>query len=411
MKMHLTPEDKLLLSVVKLYPSTEELEYMNALIPQITDWEVFTKSIIAHGSAPLLFKKLCLLGNAQLIPVDVITKLQQAYYKTLTRSMVLYEGFIKVVGAFTAADIQVVSLKGVYLSECLYGDIALRQFSDIDMLVREEDGEKCLEILSGMGFIPYTTNMTEFIDSQAEIVHYKPMVKGDISVEVHIRLHRKSKQYNIKTARFINNAIPVTINKTEVYALQLYDLLIYLCVHLDKHFGGGYVQMKCFNDIVNLLSINEKVIDWQLFIDACRLHECEELVFKYLVMVNRFYQVPLPQNILTSYSNLLKIADVERFMYYLHDVEIKKYHVTTHLENMSGTKSLSDKLRYFIELAFPPKKFMIEKYGNKFIIYNLQFIITKRNKIRLPWWMLYPYRWGVGVKGVIQLIRTPNPSR
>jgi len=290
------------------------------------------------------------------------------------------------------------------------------------MLVREEDGEKCLEILSGMGFIPYTTNMTEFIDSQAEIVHYKPMVKGDISVEVHIRLHRKSKQYNIKTARFINNAIPVTINKTEVYALQLYDLLIYLCVHLDKHFGGGYVQMKCFNDIVNLLSINEKVIDWQLFIDACRLHECEELVFKYLVMVNRFYQVPLPQNILTSYSNLLKIADVERFMYYLHDVEIKKYHVTTHLENMSGTKSLSDKLRYFIELAFPPKKFMIEKYINQLKINNEQLKIKEKSfKNRLLiinyqllikyFWLLYPYRWWVGVKGVIQLIRTTNPSR
>jgi hypothetical protein len=83
--MQLTPEDKLLLSVVKLQPSVEELENINVLIPQIKDWEGFTNNIIAHGSAPLLFKKLSLLNNNSLIPAEVKTKLQQAYYKTLTR--------------------------------------------------------------------------------------------------------------------------------------------------------------------------------------------------------------------------------------------------------------------------------------------------------------------------------------
>ena len=114
--MNLTPEDKLLLSVVKLQPSVEELENINALIPQIKDWEGFTNSIIAHGSAPLLFKKLSLLNNNSLIPAKVKTKLQQTYYKTLTRSMVLYEGFATVASALKEAGIKLIALKGVYLS-------------------------------------------------------------------------------------------------------------------------------------------------------------------------------------------------------------------------------------------------------------------------------------------------------
>ncbi|MFZ4402459.1 MAG: hypothetical protein ACOYO1_20700, partial [Bacteroidales bacterium] len=81
--MNLTPEDKLLLSVVKIQPSVEELENINALLHQIKDWEGFTNNIIAHGSAPLLYKKLPLLGNANLIPANVKNQLQQAYYKTL----------------------------------------------------------------------------------------------------------------------------------------------------------------------------------------------------------------------------------------------------------------------------------------------------------------------------------------
>jgi hypothetical protein len=440
--MNLTPEDKLLLSVVKLQPSAVELENINALIPQIKDWEGFTNNIIAHGSAPLLFKKLNLLNNNSLIPTEVKTKLQQAYYKTLTRSMVLYEGFTTVASALKEAGIKVVALKGVYLSECLYGDIALRQFSDMDILVHEADGEQCLAILTGMGFKPYDPSVSEFIGEHAEIVHYTPMVKGDISVEVHIRLHRRSKQYAIKTAEFINNAIPVTINKTEVHALQLYDLLIHLCVHIDKHFSGGHIQMKCFNDIVNLLFINEKQFDWQLFIDNCRLHKCETLVLKYLIMVNKFYHVPLPEHIHTSYAYLLSTADEEKFINYLHGLEIKKYHVTTHWENMSGTKGIIHKIRYFVELVFPPKKFMIEKYG---LVSSLQSAVcseeklvtrpasraveilqkqftkfkleTKKSKLQTGnwklnfWWLWYPYRWWVGVKGVFILIRAPNPLR
>ena len=396
--MKISPEDKLLLSVVKTHTTAQELKDIDSLLPLVKDWENFVTQLIAHGSAPLLFKKLSLLNNNSLIPTEVKTKLQQAYYKTLTRSMVLYEGFATVASALKEAGIKVVALKGVYLSECLYGDIALRQFSDMDILVHEGDGEQCVAILTGMGFKPFTTNMTEFIDSQAEIVHYKPMVKGNLSVEIHIRLHRRSKQYAINTAEFINNAISVTINKTEVHALQLYDLLIHLCVHIDKHFSGGHIQMKCFNDIVNLLFINEKVFDWQLFIDNCRIHKCEALVLKYLIMVNKFYNTPLPEHILTSYAYLLTTDDEEKFINYLHGVEIKKYHVTTHWENMSGTKGIIHKIRYFVELVFPPKKFMIEKYG------------LAPNPLKGAfWWVWYPYRWWVGVKGIFKLIRTPNP--
>ena len=135
--MTLTPTDQLLLSSVKIQPTSGDLERMNQLIPQITNWDDLAQMAIDRGMAPLLYKKLALLASASMIPDPAKQKLQGAYYLTLSRSMVLYDAFRKAAEAITAAGIQVVALKGIYLSEWLYKDIGLRQFSDIDLLVKK----------------------------------------------------------------------------------------------------------------------------------------------------------------------------------------------------------------------------------------------------------------------------------
>jgi hypothetical protein len=407
--MLLTSEDRMILSCVKIQFNAAELEQINGLIPQIKDWNYLIKTIIDRGIGPLLFKKLPLLSNRALIPEQVQTGLQQAYYKTLSRSMILYEAFRKVAEALTAEGIQVIVLKGIYLSEQLYQDIGLRQFSDIDLLVKEEDGKKCLTILKGMGFKPFDSSVTEFIGGQTEIVHHTPMVLNDISVEIHIRLHRKNKDYAIKTEDFIQHAQPVSINRIPVHALQLYDLLIHLCVHLDKHFTGGHVQFTSFNDITNILTIHAGEIEWTVFAKRCGENICEELVFKYLILINKYYNAPIPKTVVTKYSHLLKECDEELFLKYLHGFVATSYHVGTHWQNMRQVKGFSSKAHYFSDLIFPPKKFIIQKYG---LVGNGDSAVGSEQNFKLQtlnwklklWWLWYPYRWWVGVKGIISLV-------
>lgn len=142
--MELKVEDKIILSSINIHPSPIELEQLNGLIPLVEDWNYLISTIIDRGIGPLLFKKLPLLTNSLLIPESVKLKLQQVYYRTFSRSAFLYEHFRKIAEAFISQEISVIALKGIYLSEWLYQDIGLRQFSDIDLLVKEEDGDKCL---------------------------------------------------------------------------------------------------------------------------------------------------------------------------------------------------------------------------------------------------------------------------
>src|ERR1035437_8784663 len=231
--MQLTPEEKLILLCVKVQPTQLELEQLNILIPQIEDWDYFITTIIARGIGPLFFKKLPLLSNRSQIPASIQTKLQQVYYKTFTRSTVLYEHFRKIGEVFAKHGISVIALKGIYLSEWLYQDIGLRQFSDIDLLVKVENAEKCLSLLAELGYQPEVDKRSEYVKTNYEVVHYTPMILNGVSVEIHIKLHRITEKYHLPVDELWKNAIAVTVNNIPVYALGIYDLLIHLCVHLD----------------------------------------------------------------------------------------------------------------------------------------------------------------------------------
>ena len=388
--MELLPEDRLIISSININPNTSELKQINDLIPQVQDWNYLITTITDRGIGPLLFKKLPLLSNSTLIPLDVQTKLQQFYYKTLSRSMVLYEHFRKIATVFIEEGIELIALKGIYLSEYLYKDIALRQFSDIDLLVRKEDAHSCLELLSEMGYVESDSGETDFVKSQVEIIHYPPMVKDGVSIEIHIKLHAIAETYHLPTATMWQNAVPTIINNTPVKVLAPYDLLIHLCVHLDKHFRIGHVQFTCFMDITNYLREFALSINWIMFAEVCIQYNAEAAVYKHLLLINKYMNAPVPADVLVRYATSLTEDDEALFVKYLSGYTVDKLNtVPSHLRYLKLMTKPSDRIRYVWEVIFPPRSFMIPKYHIKH---------------RAHVWLYYPYRWWKGVRGLFSVI-------
>lgn len=383
----LSVEDRLILSSIKLCPNQDELEQINSLISQIKDWDYFIHTIIDRGIGPLLFKKLPLLNNNTQIPETVKIKLQQVYYKTFSRSTILYDYFRKIVEEFSIHNIPVIALKGIYLSEWLYQDIGLRQFSDIDLLVKKEDGEKCLAILAEMGYIPYEFKVAEIVKQNTEIVHYPPMIFNGVSIELHIKLHKSTEPYDMKADEIWKNSIPVTINHVPVLTLNDDDLLIHLCLHLDKHFNSGHVQFTCFSDITNILDRFADTLDWKVFTETCRHYNCENIVFKYIVLVNSYMNAPVPDFIIQKYSFLLMENDEQLFCKYLKGFKDSGSNIPTHLMNFKKLLTFKDKIKYVSGVFFPSKALMIQIYHIK-------------NPILIP--IYYPVRYYLGLKWVVK---------
>jgi hypothetical protein len=122
-------------------------------------------------------------------------------------------------------------------------------------------------------------------------------------------------------------------------------------------------ELEHINDLLpQVLRKHALTMNWEAFTDRCKLHACDELVYSYLLLTAEFYNVELPTEITSKYSHLVTPDNRERFIHYLHCEYVQTYHVGTHWQNIRGIKSTGKQLRYFLELIFPPKAFMIQKY-------------------------------------------------
>ena len=414
----MTIQDKLILFSAKIYSKEDELVHMNGLIPLIGDWDVFCNTIIDRGIAPLFYNKLSFLPAASLIPATIQAKLHQSYYKTLSRNMLLYEAFRTIMETFNLNCIDVIALKGVYLAEHLYQDIGLRQFSDIDLLVKPLDGNQCLELLSNLGYRQLDSKESDFIKSvRNDIVHFDPMIAGDISIEIHIKLHRSDESFHINPAALWKKAMQVTINKVPVYVLNDEDMLIHLCIHLDIHFRDGRIQFTSFLDITNFLTEKAEQLDWNALKKRSMEFNCEKEVFLYLVIAYEFMNAPMPIELYEQYSHKLIPEIKKTFLKYLNGYSGYTA-VSEHIYNIKKQKAFSLKIKYLFEILFPPKAFMIKKYNlsdKRLVISDKQTVVnseklevnhkSKTQNYKLHFWFLwYPYRWWVGVKGVFKVI-------
>ena len=281
-------------------------------------------------------------------------------------------------------------LKGVHLAEWLYSDIGLRQFSDIDLLINKEEGKRYLQILRDMGFVQTGDEVSHMIAEQSGLIHYPAMVLKEVSVEIHIDLHHRQEPYDLDIKKIIQCAEALTINHARVHVLELYDLLIYLCIHLDKHFKGGHVQFTSFCDITNLIDVKHPDMDWQKLEIRCRMYNCEEAVYKYIYLAHKYFHARLPEAVAREYSTYLSAQDEELFMQYLNGYKAPFYGASTHLENIANIHSWWQKIRYFVLVVFPTREYMLRSY-----------------RIKYPslFWLYYPTRHWKGLKGLWRVFR------
>lgn len=398
------PEHKLILLSTLLHSNSDEFETINELLPEIKNWDAFTKLLLSNTCAPLVYKKVQQLPNAAVIPAGTLALLRKAYYKTISRGSIMYAEFAKVVTIFQQNKINFIALKGIYLSEWLYRDIGLRQFSDIDLLVKEEDTTRAMQLLSGAGYFQHDpvhglSNFVDAISTQEGLTftHFEAFTKNNISIEIHLKLSpdKDKDKYNLDIHELFDKSITTTINSQQINVLSPCDLLIHIAIHTDLHFRHGHIQFTCFNDLVNLLERFKADFNWDEFIARCKQFDCEKAVFTHLKLVNKYYKAYLPPYIIDKYAYLPIDTVEEQFLSYLRGETYKleaKTAVGGHLQSLKSIRSVPVLLRYIKEVLFPGKAFMIEKYSIK--------------QPRL-FWLWYPYRYYCGLKG-FWLVITKN---
>ncbi|MEP7360080.1 MAG: nucleotidyltransferase family protein [Chloroflexota bacterium] len=199
------------------------------------DWADFFRIGLAHGILPIAWRSLRAFA-ADLDDV-VAADLRVAYEANARRNLNLVGELRAVIDALGQHSIGAMSWKGPVLAQRAYGDINLRQFFDLDVLVRRDQVGAARDALASLGFEPEkdmtAAEQETYIDHQGELELVRDA--DGLWVEIHSAIVPTYYGGGTTTDELWQRVCRVEVARVAVPALDIADEMEALCVHGSKH--------------------------------------------------------------------------------------------------------------------------------------------------------------------------------
>jgi hypothetical protein len=175
------------------------------------------------------------------------------------RSLWLADLLRRVLGSLSEKGIEALPYKGPVLAQELYGDIAMRQYIDLDILVREVDVDRATAALAEVGLTPHLrlrpAEHKAYIQSGYEFV-FDGFGNANV-VELQWRILPRFYAVEFDTEAFFQRARGIEVSGMKVATLSSEDLFLVLCVHAAKHL---WARLSWIYEIAGLSTAGD--IDW-----------------------------------------------------------------------------------------------------------------------------------------------------
>jgi hypothetical protein len=186
---------------------------------------------------------------------------------------------------FEMGGIPAIPFKGPVLAASAYGNLALRRFSDLDILVREHDGDAGRRLLAELGYV---------LDYHIRGQEYHFVDEGrQITVDLHQRI---ASNYFPAPADFDviwGRLRPVVLAGGTVRGLAPEDTAFGLCVHLAKDYCTWKERLSQVCDLAELMAA-EPTLPWDRVLDHARAAGGERIVLLALWLTRELLGSSLP---------------------------------------------------------------------------------------------------------------------
>jgi len=267
---------------------------------------------IRHGILPLIYKTLKPLNDEHLTHNDEILSNLKAHYIGISqRNMLMSAELICIMKLLEENNIEALAFKGPTLAQMAYGDITLRQYSDLDILVQRKDFRMIAAKILTKGYEPlypidaFTEDMVMF-EMNNDCPFYD--VKRGLAVEVHWDFFRK---LALPTKKFKpwEETKTVTINGYKIQTLCNETHLLYHSLHGSKHV---WERLEWIVDIDRFIRAMPD-LDWDKILKMAKGMGAQKMFLLGIALSQRYFQTPLPANIRT----LCQESDLEPSITYV----------------------------------------------------------------------------------------------
>jgi hypothetical protein len=312
-------EYQILLACAATPLESERNERVRSLVEGDVDWEYLVWAASGHGLLSLLYRQLAPLASAESagIPQQPLDDLRFLHERNRQRAVLLRDELHGLLPLFDDAGIVAVPLKGPTLSILAHGDIATREFQDLDILIRRKDLHRTRELLGRRGFFPEQqlpdgTEETRLRSCRVQtFVHHLTR----IAVEVHWELTPPWFSYAFDNRSLWKRLVRLSLPGGMVWSFSKEDLLAYLCVHGTKH---CWERLAWLWDVASLIRTNSD-IDWERLLSDCKARGNERIVLLGLALASDLMDAGLPSMIekeITAQRELAQaVAEIRRRLF------------------------------------------------------------------------------------------------
>ncbi len=231
------------------------LNRLASLLQGTFRWPVFLRSAEEHRVQPLVAASINHLDHA-LIPPEVRDKLRELQRAQAFFTLELTAELFRLLEHFANASIQVLITKGPALAVRCYGEPGMRQYGDLDLVVREADIRRATQAMVELAYQPRVPLTA--IDAKKTVGEYTFLKAGtDLLVEFHTERTFRYHPRPLQMEKLFERSAFVVIDGREVPALSLEDELVLICVHGAKHF---WERLMWIADVAALISMQP--LDW-----------------------------------------------------------------------------------------------------------------------------------------------------
>ncbi|MCB0112582.1 MAG: nucleotidyltransferase family protein, partial [Caldilineaceae bacterium] len=147
-----SPEVDLLLTCARLHVDTPHMAHARRLAEDNSiDWSAVYTLAQRHGVIPLLARHLPQIAPANL-PNWLLPRLQGDYATIAQHNLLRARALVSLARHLREDGIDAVFYKGAITASTLYGDLALRSFGDVDVLIRPEDLWQVRDLMLAQGY-------------------------------------------------------------------------------------------------------------------------------------------------------------------------------------------------------------------------------------------------------------------
>jgi hypothetical protein len=278
MPQDLTPEEQLCLLLCRGRFSPDVAKRAVDQMQAGVHWDVLLERATTHGLIPLLYHRLRAL-DFRGVPPSARRNLADTFGVNAIRNMLLTEELVRVLTQLGAAGVPVIPLKGIALAESLYGDAALRNSADLDILIHPKYLVDSLHLLESVGYRARWSDPS-WVRLLARYGKDCLLMREDARrvypLQVHCGLIWGGPAEQPLLAELWSDAAPRPFHAAPAYALSPEWEFLYLAVHAARH---GYPPYKWLVDLDWLLlrggidwdKVQEKAmrLGWKSVIKSC----------------------------------------------------------------------------------------------------------------------------------------------